>query len=164
MNSKQAMWSVMAMLTIWCTWNSVKINNAIKDNDNTNRIVNNLVEEYKEREEVEAKEEVILSETYEDDYFSSVFAQQRAIHGAGYTFEWNGKTYTTDYKEETYTHSNGWVLNSDDYDDYCKSNYHDECGVCDGKGEMVWFADRDGDGLGDSKTFIRSCDAPLASE
>ena len=47
MKSKQAMWSVMIMLTIWCTWNSVKINNAIKDNDNTNRIVNNLVEEYK---------------------------------------------------------------------------------------------------------------------
>ena len=40
----------------------------------------------------------------------------------------------------------------------------DTCGVCDGKGEMVWFADRDGDGLGDSKTFIRSCDEPLASE
>jgi hypothetical protein len=29
---------------------------------------------------------------------------------------------------------------------------------------MVWFADRDGDGLGDSKTFIRSCDEPLASK
>ena len=62
MKSKQAMWSVMVMLTIWCTWNSVKINNAIKDNDNTNRIVNNLVEEYKERE-VEVEEEVILSKT-----------------------------------------------------------------------------------------------------
>ena len=29
MNSKQAMWSVMAMLTIWCTWNSVKSSNLI---------------------------------------------------------------------------------------------------------------------------------------
>ena len=79
-------------------------------------------------------------------------------------FEWNGKTYTTDYKEEQNTYSNGWVLNSDDYDDYCKSNYHDACGVCDGEGEITWFADRDGDGLGDSKTFIKSCDEPMASK
>ena len=61
MKSKQAMWSVMAMLTIWCTWNSVKINNAVKDNNNINRIVNSLVEEYKEEK---AKEEVVLSESY----------------------------------------------------------------------------------------------------
>ena len=162
MKSKQAMWSVMAMLTIWCTWNSVKINNAVKDNNNINRIVNSLVEEYKEEK---VKEEVVLSESYKETYFPGVFAQYRAMYGAGYTFEWNGNTYTTDYKEEEEnTYSNGWVLNSDDYDDYCKSNYHDACGVCDGDGEITWFADRDGDGLGDSKTFIRSCDEPLASE
>ena len=43
MSSKQAMWSVMAMLTIWCTWNSTKINNVIKDHNKTSEIVNNLV-------------------------------------------------------------------------------------------------------------------------
>ena len=26
----------------------------------------------------------------------------------------------------------GWVTNNDDSDDNCASNYHDECGVCDG--------------------------------
>mgnify|MGYP003133664622 CR=1 FL=1 len=160
MKSRQSMWSVMAMLTIWCTWNTSKINNAIEDHKNINKIVIGLVEEYKEEE----KKEVTLSKSYEETYFPSVFAQYRAIHGSGYVFEWNGKTYTTDYKEEQDTYSNGWVLNSDDYDDYCKSNYHDACGVCDGEGEITWFADRDGDGLGDSKTFIRSCDEPLASK
>ena len=33
MSSKQAMWSVMAMLTIWCTWNSVNINKMSQDHE-----------------------------------------------------------------------------------------------------------------------------------
>jgi hypothetical protein len=156
MSNKQAMWSVMAMLTIWCTWNSASINGAIKDNEKVNEIVNNLIEEYT-REEVSSDE-------YEEAYFSSVFAQYRALYGSGYTFEWNGNMYTTDYEEEAIISTNGWVLNSDDYDDYCKSNYHDECGICDGNGSVRWFADRDGDGLGDSTTFTKSCDEPVASK
>ena len=35
--------------------------------------------------------------------------------------------------------------------------------ISDGNGETKWFADRDGDGLGDSTTFIKSCDEPVAS-
>ena len=30
--------------------------------------------------------------------------------------------------------SGGWVLNNDDEDDNCYSNYHDCAGVCDGEG------------------------------
>ena len=81
---------------------------------------------------------------------------------------WKGKYYTTDYYEESFiqaeTNVNGWVLNSDDIDDYCKSNNHDECGVCDGSGATTWYADRDGDGLGDASTFSKSCDSPVASK
>jgi glutaredoxin len=156
MSNKQAMWSVMAMLTIWCVWNTAKINNVKTDYENINSIVNDLVKEYQE-------EEKQISNNYEDIYFPQVFAEQRALYGGGHVFEWNGNTYTTDYKEEETVSTNGWVLNSDDYDDYCKSNYHDSCGVCDGNGPTKWFADRDGDGLGDSTTFIKSCDEPVAS-
>ena len=158
MNNKQAMWSVMAMLTIWCTWNSSRISNAINDNKNINDIVNKLVNEYNK------EEKEVSNGNDREEYFSSVFAQYRALYGSGHTFEWNGKLYTTDYKEEEVPSTNYWVLNSDDYDDFCKSNYHDNCGICDGVGERTWFADRDGDGLGDSTTFIKSCDEPLASE
>ena len=38
--------------------------------------------------------------------------------------------------EEEYCSSqvpNGWVLNSDDEDDNCYSNYHDCMGICDGE-------------------------------
>jgi len=156
--NKQAMWSVMAMLTIWCTWNSARISNAIQDNKDVNNIVNNLVEEYN-REEVS----INASASYEDTYFPQTFSQYKALYGSGYKFDWNGKSYTTDYKEDVITTSNGWVLNSDDYDDYCKSNYHDTCGICDGNGEIKWFADRDKDGLGDITTFITSCDEPVVS-
>ena len=50
MSSKQAMWSVMAMLTFWCIWNSVKINNITKDHNQINKIVDNLVVEYQKEE------------------------------------------------------------------------------------------------------------------
>ena len=159
MTSKQAMWSVMAMLTIWCTWNSVKVNNMIEDHKNINQIVNNLVTEYQEEEKVE---------TSWKESFDDAFANARAEQGKDGLFMWNGEYYTTNYYEESYSQAeynvNGWVLNSDDIDDYCKSNYHDECGICDGNGATRWYADRDGDGLGDSTTFTSSCGEPLASK
>ena len=159
MSSKQAMWSVMAMLTIWCTWNSTKINNVIKDHNKTSEIVNNLVAEYREEEKVEIRR---------IETFSEAFAEARAEQGEGGIFMWNAEYYTTDYYEETPIQVewtiNGWVLNSDDLDDYCKSNYRDECGICDGNGATTWYADRDGDGLGDASTFSKGCDGPVASK
>ncbi len=36
----------------------------------------------------------------------------------------------------------------------------DECGVCDGLGAPTWFADADGDGLGDVNNITSSCTQP----
>ncbi len=36
----------------------------------------------------------------------------------------------------------------------------DECGVCDGPGESTWYADLDGDGLGDPASSITTCFPP----
>ena len=38
---------------------------------------------------------------------------------------------------------------------------YDECGVCDGPGPLTWYADVDGDGLGDPDVSIESCDQPF---
>ena len=157
MSSKQAMWSVMAMLTFWCTWNSTKVNNMTKDHNKINEIVNNLTIEYQEEQ---------VSNNDWQPSFDTAFAEARAEQGSGGTFMWRGEYYTTDYYESSFiqaeTSINGWVLNSDDIDDYCKSNNHDECGICDGPGQTTWYADRDGDGLGDSSTFSKNCESPVA--
>ena len=165
MNRKiNAIYGLVAILVIWLSVNTHNINNTAnetrQDNVKINEIIADMVKD--------TMEEKVLSKEYEDSYFPQVFAQYRALYGGGYTFEWNGSMYTTDYEEETITTQNtnarAWVLNSDYIDDYCKSNYHDECGTCDGDGATRWFADRDGDGLGDSTTFTTSCGDPLASK
>jgi hypothetical protein len=44
----------------------------------------------------------------------------------------------------------GWVLNSDDVDDNCYSNFHDCAGVCNGFSQInTYYYDGDGDGDGD---------------
>ena len=37
----------------------------------------------------------------------------------------------------------------------------DACGVCNGEGQTTWYADKDGDGLGDSASTTQSCDQPI---
>ena len=44
--TQTAMWSVLAMLTIWCTWNSSRINGIVNEQNEVEKIVNNLVDEY----------------------------------------------------------------------------------------------------------------------
>ena len=155
--TQTAMWSVLAMLTIWCTWNSTRINNTISEQNEVKKIVNSLADEYTKQDEI-----TYIKETS----FEDAFTEARNKYGSGYIFMWNGDYYTTDYYEESQTpitsNINGWVLNGDDIDDYCKSNVHDECGICDGSGARTWYADRDSDGLGDRTTSNTSCDEPVA--
>ncbi len=55
----------------------------------------------------------------------------------------------------------GYVANSDDADPRCgASQERDECGVCDGPGESTWYADADGDGLGDPDDSLLACSEP----
>jgi len=53
----------------------------------------------------------------------------------------------------------GFVSNSNDDNDSC-GGVLDECGICNGSGPSVWFADNDGDGLGDPNNSTESCDQP----
>ena len=97
--------------------------------------------------------------------FKEAFAEARKEYGADDAFLWRGEVYSTNYAEENkvvenVASSNGWVLNSNDLDDYCATNNRDECGICGGDGALLWYADRDGDGLGDAGTTFSSCEQP----
>jgi len=45
-------------------------------------------------------------------------------------------------------------------DDSACYGIEDVCGVCDGSGEITWYADTDGDGLGDPLSSVIQCIAP----
>jgi len=59
------------------------------------------------------------------------------------------------------TQPDGFIDNSDDTDDTiaCTGTI-DICGVCDGSGELTWYADTDGDGLGDVNNSVSACTQP----
>ena len=150
----KAMWAVLVMTTLWLTINSTKINSHIEEQKQLDTIVQKMVEEL---EETEVEEPVTFKET---------FKQMRDKYGADVVFKWEGNYYTTNYAEEVETHFDatigGWVLNRDDLDDWCATNDRDDCGVCGGNGSRDWYADRDGDGLGDPATLTISCEEPSA--
>ncbi|SVC96184.1 uncharacterized protein METZ01_LOCUS349038, partial [marine metagenome] len=52
----------------------------------------------------------------------------------------------------------GYVADNTDEDDNCFSNYHDCAGECDGEAfDGIWYADTDGDGLGDATVTWNGC-------
>ena len=154
----KAVWAVLVMLTFWVTFNSVKVNNQVSDQDQIDLLVANMLdrlialEQDNEEPEVIPVEDEAKNVSAFDEYpFQDAFAINRDVHGKGYVFEWRGREYTTDYLEEVshVSHINnsivgGWVLNGNDVDDFCATN------------------DRDGDGLGDSLTMKTSCFEPTA--
>jgi hypothetical protein len=155
----KAVWSILVMTTIWLTMNSSKINNQADEQHQINEAVNRMVQTLEQREsDLAAKTDEVT--------FEQAFAEARAELGDNNVFTWNGNTYTTNYEEkETYVFPSDdvvgiWVRNSNDDDDYCNTNDRDECGICGGDGQSVWYADRDADGLGDINTQMKSCEQP----
>ncbi len=53
----------------------------------------------------------------------------------------------------------GYVDNADDDSDLC-GEMIDECGVCGGDGAPTWYADLDGDSLGDANNYQTACTQP----
>ena len=54
----------------------------------------------------------------------------------------------------------GYVLEAGDPHPNCPENRIDSCGVCDGTDGGIWYADQDGDGLGDPRIQIQACELP----
>ena len=80
MKNNQAIYSILVMLTFWCLWNTVKINNVKSDVENVDRIINRLSSEYQKEEEEKATSHR-MSDEYEKTYFPQVFAQYRSMYG-----------------------------------------------------------------------------------
>ena len=169
----KAVWAVLVMLTFWVTFNSVKVNTTDSDQDQIDLLVAHMLDRLIALEQDDDEPEVMPIEeevSIFDEYsFQDAFAINRDVHGKGYVFEWRGQEYTTDYLEEVSNVARinnsivgGWVLNGNDADDFCITNDRDECGECGGYGARDWYADRDGDGLGDSSTMKTSCVEPTA--
>ena len=103
----------------------------------------------------------------DDMSFSEAFRIQNHAKGEGDTFWWNGNEYTTNLEYDVHIPDNGhngWVRNSDDLDDSCRSNEWDECGICNGTGPYIWYLDKDGDGLGDPNIYTKDCYYPSVDE
>ncbi len=54
----------------------------------------------------------------------------------------------------------GYVLNMMDDEPQCPTNDTDACGLCGGPGMVTWYADEDGDGLGDPDDTQQACSQP----
>ena len=115
-----------------------------------------------------AKQVAPIEINLDDMSFSDAFRIEHRAKGEGHTFWWHGEEYTTNLL--TTYEGNGpwselnWVRNSDDKDDHCRSNIWDDCGICDGKGQITWYIDRDEDGLGDPATYTKDCKYPSVDE
>ena len=163
----KAVWAILIMTTIWLTMNSSKINTYADEQKQIDDAVNRMISNIQEKEMLEQAE---LAYKPIEKTFEQAFAEARADLGSDDVFVWRGNVYSTDYAEKNTTivssnefilNDGTWVRNSDDNDDYCTTNDRDECGVCGGDGQSVWYADRDGDGLGDANTTMKACEQPL---
>ena len=54
----------------------------------------------------------------------------------------------------------GFVTNNEDLQPNCSTNDTDDCGVCGGAGQPLYYRDLDGDGLGDVNSSTTSCQKP----
>jgi len=156
----KAVWAILAMTTVWLTINSSKVNTCINDQKEVDAIVENMIAELEEKHAAEQLRKESIP-------FSEAFANARAEYGDNGVFKWQDEYYTTEYKDDNifveFTgRVSGWVLNGDDKDDWCATNDRDECGVCAGTGPLTWYADRDGDGLGNANNMKLSCEEPAA--
>lgn len=92
-NKNNGVYGFMAVLVIWLSFLTTSVLEDSKVEDKTDETVEVVVNRM--------SDEVIHgSKKFEITYFEQVFRQQRAVNGPGHIFTWNGKKYTTDFKEE----------------------------------------------------------------
>ncbi len=91
----QGIWSVLAMVTIWLTIHTVKLNTIVPDYKSmTNKIDVLSIKLLDLENKIEAVNEIELTP------FQEKFMDMRQQYGPGVTFTWNGELYSTDYAEE----------------------------------------------------------------
>ena len=108
--TNQAIFAILAMLTIWIVIHTSRINNIDSDvtvlNRTSNSMMNRLIEiESNQSDEMscydiyEAQNRYLQS--FESDLtFKETFKKMIAQYGAGHIFDWNERLFTTYYAEE----------------------------------------------------------------
>jgi hypothetical protein len=107
--TNQAVFAVLAMLTIWIVIHTSRINDIDSDvtvlNRTSNSMMNRLIS--LESEETEHsyfdlyEEQNRYLQSFESDLtFKETFKKMRAEYGAGHIFDWNKRLFTTYYAEE----------------------------------------------------------------
>ena len=87
----QRIWSVLAMVTIWLTIHTVKLNTIVPDYKSmTNKIDVLSIKLLDLENKIEAINEIELTS------FQEKFMDMRQQYGPGVTFTWNGELYSTD--------------------------------------------------------------------
>ena len=108
--STNMVWGVIRLAVIWMSMNTHMIlkNNEHSENQNmrTHSMVSEMVSDVvylqstTEQAITEMKDET-SNMRRELSSFEDAFRSNREMYGSGSTFQWNGETYTTDWKEET---------------------------------------------------------------
>ena len=108
--TNQAIFSILAMLTIWIVIHTSRINNIDSDvtvlNRTSNSMMNRLIElESNQSDEMSYydiyEEQNRYLKSFESDLtFKETFKKMRAQYGAGHIFDWNERLFTTYYAEE----------------------------------------------------------------
>jgi len=122
--TNQAIFAVLAMLTIWIVIHTSRINDIDSDvtvlNRTSNSMMNRLIS--LESEETEHsyfdlyEEQNRYLQSFDSDLtFKETFKKMRAEYGAGHIFDWNKRLFTTYYAEELTLTSitekeNRWIL------------------------------------------------------
>ena len=108
--TNQAIFAILAMLTIWVVIHTSRINNIDSDvkvlNRTSNSMMNRLIEiESNQSDEMSYYDiyeaQNIYLKSFESDLtFKETFKKMRAQYGAGHIFDWNERLFTTYYAEE----------------------------------------------------------------
>lgn len=108
--TNQAIFAILAMLTIWVVIHTSRINNMNSDvtvlNRTSNSMMNRLIElESNQSDEMSYydiyEEQNRYLKSFESDLtFKETFKKMRAQYGAGHIFDWNERLFTTYYAEE----------------------------------------------------------------
>lgn len=111
-NGNQAIYSILAMLTIWILIHTVKLNTVVPDYGRLNETVNHLMNRVIGAEELlndfkDRKNLLDYSQIYQEqrDYldtteFGLKFNEMRDLYGPGHVFNWQDRQFTTYYAEE----------------------------------------------------------------
>jgi len=122
--TNQAVFAVLAMLTIWIVIHTSRINNIDSDvtvlNRTSNSMMNRLISLESEEKELSYfdlyEEQNRYLQSFDSDLtFKETFKKMRAEYGAGHIFDWNERLFTTYYAEELMLtkiteKENRWIL------------------------------------------------------